>query len=576
MSTPYQQDTRIGELSTPLGKDRLVLVDFSGSEGMSELFRFDISAICDEQDGGPLNFDDALGQSCTVRLATPKGEPRYFCGTLVEAEREGPVTGGVLYRLVLRPWFWMLTQRVNSHVFHDVTPEEIIEQVLGKHGFADFENRASASGVTLEYCVQHRESDYAFVCRLLERHGIAYHFVFGDNKQTMVLTNDRSGYGKAPDETRRFHPNDRGRHDDEETLNSWVSQRRFVSGKVVLNDYDYKNSNSDLIAEKLGGAGYSNAELEVYGHPGQFLKQGDGNTYATVATDALQAQDAHFIAEGNCFGLAAGLTFQLKEHPDAGEYLVLGARHALSNEGYRSGQAYEAQPYRGRYELVKADRTFAPPQITPRPYITGPQTAKVITEPGEDPDRYGRVKVRFDWHKSQSEGESMFCRVAQVWVGRQWGAQFIPRTGMEALIQFIDGDPDRPVIIGTVPNDEYQLPYSDEEYTSGWKTMSDNEIKFVDKPGSELVRMYGIRDIEIEAEHQITLRVGGSTIVIDQTSITMKSTTITAEASSSLTTESKGNALHKAGADLTTESTGTANHKASAVMVIRGSLVKIN
>lgn len=562
-------------MSTPLGRDTLALVEFSGTEGMSELFQFDITALCDEQFTGPLNFDKALGQDCTVRVLTPDQGERYFCGTLTEAARIGPAKGGALYHLVLRPWFWMLTQRVNSRVFHNMTPEEIIKAVLQKYR-PDIDSRTSGRQMQLEYCVQHRESDFAFVSRLLERHGIAYHFEFGNNKQTMVLTDSRSGYGTVPGGTRPYYPDEASVRDEREYLNSWVAKRQFVSGTVALKDYNYLQANADMMAQRQASAGYAHGGLEIYHHPGQFLNQDEGNVYATAARDAVQARDGLFNADGYCIGFSAGLTFTLEKHADAAEYLVLRASHRLVSEEYISGGGDQGEVYRGSYELFRTDRSYAPPQVTPRPFIAGPQIAIVVTDPGDDPENLGRVKVKFHWHKSGSEGDSMWCRVAQVWVGQEWGAQFIPRIGMEALIQFIEGDPDRPVIIGTVPNDSYRLPYSDEANLSGWITRSDNEIQFDDTGGKELVRIYGKRDIEIEAVHQITLKVGSSTIVIDGNSITMKSTNITIEASSTLKTEGKISASHKAGADLTTESGGTATHKASAVVTIQGALVKIN
>jgi type VI secretion system secreted protein VgrG len=579
MSTPYQQDTRIGELTTPLGPGKLVLVTFDGAEAISELFQFTISALCEQEAHEELDFDVALGKTCTIRVPTYDQGDRYFAGTLTEARRIGPVDGGVLYDLVLRPWFWLLSRRVNSRIFHEKPVDEIIRIVLGEHGYADFENKTDRSYKPMEYCVQHRESDLAFLCRLMEQHGIGYHFEYADDKQTLILTASRSGYKDAPGKTRNFYANPEGNPAREEYLHQWIAQRRFNTGKVTLNDYNFKEPDANLIVEKPGGAGYQPADLEHYDHPGKYVQQSAGDPLATAAIDAIQATDGHYFAEGNCLSLSPGYVFNLATHHDAGEYLVVRATHRISRELYRSGaDGGGGEPYYGSYELMRADRQYAPPLITPRPHIAGPQTAKVVGESELETDKYGRIKVHFHWNRANEgdpEYETMWCRVAQIWAGAEWGGQFLPRKDMEVLVQFIDGDPDRPIIVGSVYNEKNKPPYElpHDKDTSGWKTKTMegegyNEIAFVDTSGSELIRIYGERDLTatlrndvlIEAEHQITLKVGTSTIVMDTRSIKLKAESIEIEANMDLKTNGKV----------------MANHESGGVMIIKAAIVKIN
>lgn len=567
MSTPFQQVERFGELTTPLGENKLVLVEMTGTEEISSPFEFNITALCHQEPDESLDFDAALGQTCTVRVATLKDGDRHFAGTLVEAARIGPADEGVYYSLKLRPWFWLLTQRVNSRIFNEMTLEGIIQTVLGKYGFADFTTSITASD-TIEYCVQHRESDFAFLSRLMEKYGVSYFFKFGENRQTMAIVSDRSGFVAAPGASRHYYPQLSGPSTDE-YIHDWVAERSFRTGKVALNDYDFQSPNANMVTEKEAGAGYSPNNLEDFDHPGGYTNTGLGLAFATAKIDSIQAGDKRFRAQGNCAGLSAGMTVALENHPDAGEYLVLRARHHLVNEDYRSGATGTPEAYAGDYELMSADRPFAPAQVTPRPFIAGPQTAIVTRDLDDDPEGQGRIKVVFHWDKGSGRNSdtSMWCRVAEFWGGRTWGTQFIPRLGMEVLVHFIDGDPDRPVVVGSLYNGDNQHPF-EFQYTSGIRTELKNELSFEDKAGSELIKIHGERDLKatlrndvlIEADHQITLRVGSSEIVMDTRSITIKAESIKVEAAM----------------DIKTKGGATANHESGGAMVIKAAIVKIN
>lgn len=565
MSTPYQQAKRIGELITPLGQDALVLVEFSGTEEISSPFEFDITALCEQGPDEQLDFDSVLGETCSVRATTLNDGDRFFSGTLVGATRIGPAPEGVYYGLKLRPWFWLLTKRINSRIFHKQTVEQIIRTVFSDYGVADYTTSINAPN-TIEYCVQHRESDFAFISRLMEQYGIAYHFKFRRSSQTMVLTSDRGGFVAAPGGSRSFYPRDNSPL-REEFFWGWVGERRFSSGKVTLNDYDFKNPNASLVADQEADANYNASRLEVYNHPGGYADYGLGKAFATARLDSIQAADKRFLGEGNCLGLSAGMTVNLEKHPDAGELLVLRARHRLVNDDYRSETSGNDEVYVGNYELMSADRAYTPAHVTPRPFISGPQTAIVVEDLDSDPEGFGRIKVMFHWDKGRAEETSMWCRVAEAWAGRSWGSQFIPRLGMEVVVHFIDGDPDQPIVIGSVYNADNAAPF-EFRYTSGVRTESTNELSFEDKQGDELVRIYGKKDLEatvdndvlIEAQHQITIKVGGSKIVMDARSITILSDSITVEASM----------------DLKTKGGATANHEAGGPMVIKAAIVKIN
>lgn len=591
MGNPFGQSSRIGELKTPLGENALVLTRFSGREQMSAPFVFEVEALHAQEPGRTISFDDALGKTCTVTL-TGGSQKRYFAGTLVETRRIEAHPDGAIYGLTLRPWFWMLNKRVNSRIFHEKTVTQIISDIFDEHGgMADYEDHTSQSYPTLEYCVQHNESDFAFVSRLAEAHGIGYYFMFGDDKQTMVLSDSRSSYTDAPGGKRPFQP---VADESTECFTDWRGERRFTTGKVRLNDYNFKKPSTNMEAEKSGDASHDNASLESYLHPGKYMEQADGSTYAQAAMNAARATDGRFLAAGVCPGLAPGSVTELSRHPEGGEYLVLECTHRFFGQAYRSLSG-EPPPedYYGEYVLLPADRPYAPPPATAKPVIAGPQTAVVVS----DCDEHGRLKVRFHW---TSDGESMWCRVAQSWAGVGWGAIFLPRIGMEVLVEFIDGDPDYPVIIGSVYNGENTPPYPlpDKQSISGFKSESwdgggYNEFIMDDEAGEELVRLHAQRDYEgtvlrdrtvtigrddeltigsnlkitaannitIEAGNSITLKVGQNTIIIDQTGIAIKSAlSVSVEANTDLKTSGKAMATHEAG----------------GVMTITGAMIKIN
>ncbi len=567
MSTPYQQDKRIGELITPLGRDKLVLVEFVGTEAISSLFEFDITALCEQEPDQQLNFDRALGQTCTVRATTFAHQDRYFSGTLVETARLGAGAEGVYYSLKLRPWFWLATQRINSRVFNNKTLEQIIRTVLGDYPSSELVANIQAAQ-PIEYCVQHRESDFAFVSRLLEQYGLAYYFKHDQDRQTMMIASSRSDFEAAPGTSRAFYPRESGPFEGE-FLWSWVGERHFKTGKVTLNDYDFMQPNANLIAEREGGAAYKPANLEAYGHPGGYTKPDLAQDFAKAQINSIQAADKRLQAEGNCLGLSPGMTVTLEKHPEAGEHLVLNARHHLTSESYRSDSDTVQEPYVGNYELMSADVPYAPPQVTPRPFISGPQTGVVTDDRDADPEGYGRIKVHFHWNvgSGRDEAATMWCRVAEAWAGSEWGTQFIPRIGMEVLVQFIDGNPDRPVVVGAVYNAHNRAPF-EFRHTSGMRSEATNELSFVDKPSDELVYIFGKKDLKatvkndvlVEADNTITLRVGRSEIVMDSRSITMTSDSIKIEATTDLKTNSKA----------------TANHEAGGPMIIKAAIVKIN
>lgn len=597
MPVSLRQDTRTAKLETPLGTDKLTLVGFRCVEGLNEPFEFEIDAISRDKD---IDFNVAIGSHCTVTFTSVEHGKRYFDGMLVKTRWTGRKKDTHKYRLTLRPWLWLLSFRKNCLIFHEKTAPQIIREIFDKHGFAKFSIEASRNYPVMEYCVQYRESDMAFVCRLMEQHGISYYFEHSDGEHKLILADEIPSYKTVPGGRRRYVENVEDHLRDKEMFYSWSAERRFTSGKVTLKEFDFKKPSADLTAEETGDAEFENGKLEVYDYPGEYVERSDGSDYARAFVNSERGPDGHFHASGNCASCFPGALVTIEGHPIGEqnvEYLILKAIHEYSDQTYRSDAAAgEGEAYQGVFEFIKSDKPYAPPRVTAKPFIRGPQTAKVVGEGDIDVDEYGRILVRFHW--DGKDDQSMRCRVAQVWSGREWGGIYIPRVDMEAVVQFLEGDPDQPLVIGTVYNDENMPPYPlpDERNIAGVKSQSTpsgdgyNEFVFDDSAGRELIRMHAEKDLEVLVENdekrtvkhdrettignndtldvtnvlkidagvKIEMTVGASKITMTPSKITIEALSIEVSAQSY-----KTSAL-------------TSEHSAAALMDIKGAIVKIN
>jgi len=589
MANPNKQDDRVASLQTPLGQDEMAVVAFDGVETLSGLFEFHILAVNAKKEF--VDFDPALGLNCTLTVKTAGDADRYFDGILTEAEWVETRGEGNIYRLVLRPWLWLLSKRVNSLIFHEKKPTEIIAQIFGEHGgIAKFRDKTTKGYPVFEYCTQYQESDMDFVRRLMEQHGIHFHFQHEKGVHTLVMGDSTSAYEKVAGNKRPFIAVERWHKRDTEHFSAWRSSRHFTNNKVTLKDYDFKKPTANMEAEQTGDAGFAQNQLEEFEYPGRYVEQGDGMDYAKVRVDINRAEDKCFRGEGDCVSLWPGHRVTVEDLPDSGqdgEYVVTSVQHVYRGQTYRSGGADDTQAYKGVVQLISSETNYAPPMTTRRPRIFGPQTARVVGDGEIDSDEYGRIKVRFHWDRR--DDESRRVRVAQVWAHANWGGIFIPRQDMEVVVEFLDGDPDQPLVTGCVYNADNMPPFPlpDDQSIAGWvsKTVDGsgyNELTFDDRTDKELVRLHAERDLDstvkndesrlvqndrktridhddkldvgnelyIEAGSKITLVVGSSKITMDGMSITIESKNIEAKATLQLVTHSDLTAKHEGGVDL--------------------------
>lgn len=516
MNMPFKQDARLGRLNTVLGPDVLVLLRFYGSDYMSALFDYDVEALSTDP---AVDFDRLLGSHATVVIDTKHG-PRNFDGIVTRARYAGAGENGHRFNLTLRPWFWLADQRFNQKIFHEKTVDRIIREVLEPYagaGSPALDLQLTGDYPELEYTVQYRESDFAFVSRLMERFGISYHFVHSEGNHTMVLTDSDTNHREIAGGTRAFKPADGHHQPDEEHFWDLEPERNIKTGAVRLIDYNFKTPRADMMADRMGQAKHSFGQLESYEYPGVYLDREEGRKVARIRNDQFQGGDRRNRAMGDCVSLGAGMIVNVEangiENLGDPRQLCLAANHTFVSEAYGSGDTVsDGYSYSGSYVLMPASAPLAPPRKTPVPIVQGPQTAMVVGDGEIDCDEYGRVLVRFHW---DLEGAiSMRCRVSQQWAGAGLGQVVIPRIGMEVIVDFIDGDPDKPLVTGCVVNASnaniYGLPAN--KTRSGFKTKSHNgggfnELMFEDELGIEEIFLHAQKDMNRVIEDNDTTRV---------------------------------------------------------------------
>jgi type VI secretion system secreted protein VgrG len=490
---------------------------FEGHEGLSDLFHFEVDLACEEKD---IALADAIGRDATLTIDTG-GEPRLVHGVVDHFEQGGDGRAFTSYRACIVPRVSRLLHRHASRIFQELTTPEIIVKTLTVARIAPSSFRLALRGGyrPREYCVQYRETDWAFLCRLMEEEGIGYYFEHADGQHVLVMSDGPSAHAPIQGDAAVVYRPPTGAL----VTGDHVSYFRFAEkarpGKVILRDYNFKKPELSLEASASVAA---DDDLEVYDYPGDYDAPGPANDTARVRLEQLQVSRSTGEGEGACARLSAGYTFKLSEHPRDdfnAEYLVLRVEHR-GVEPPQHGTPGEHPPtYENRFEVIPSHVPFRPLAVTPWPRVTGVQTAIVVGPAGEEiyTDEHGRVKVQFHWDRSGKRDERSSCwiRVSQIWSGPAWGAMFIPRVGHEVVVDFIEGDPDRPLIVGSVYHGTNVPPYplpadktrSTIKTNSSTKGNGFNEIRFEDKKGSEEVYLRGEKDwtIEIQNDKQQTI-----------------------------------------------------------------------
>lgn len=551
MSDALVQAERWLTLETPLGKDKLVATEVRGVEGISRLFDFTVSALSQLQTIPP---GDLLGKSVTLSMSRPGGKRRLVNGIVVAfAGGELTRSGYRLHSIRIAPTLWLLDRTSDYKVFQDRTAVEIAEEILGEHGVT-FDKKLQTSYAKREYCVQFGETDLAFIERLFAEEGIFYYFSHQNGSHKLVIADKATSYADSLQDQVNYRPN------EEETADA-VYQLDFgaalTDAKWTLGDYDFTAPDSSLEGSSKTSLQPASAKSwEHFRFPAGSVKNPELNRLASVAIDASEAGFEQMTGAGTCASFTPGHRFTLAEHGvDAlknKRHVVTEVRHeAVDRAHFTIRAGMEGKPYyRNEFTCIPATRLARGPLPAPRPLARGPQTALVVGPSGQEihTDKYGRIRIQFPWDRygKKDEKSSCFVHVAQMLAGNGWGSVFIPRIGMEVVVQFLDGNPDRPLVTGAVYNGRNSPPWAlpDNMTKSGLLTRSTmkgatanaNELSFEDKKGEEKILFHAEKDFVREVENDDSLDVGH-----DQTRTIKNDRTTTIKEGNDTTTISKGN-----------------------------------
>jgi type VI secretion system secreted protein VgrG len=517
------------------------------NESLGRPFRVEMEVVVE---GKFLPSKDVLGTGMALQINLDKAEKRFVHGLVSEFHYLGSSTAQVhAYRVILRPWLWFLSRAINCRIFSHSTIPDIIKLVFSKYGQMDVEPFGLEGHRQKEFVVQYRESDLNFVTRLMEDEGLYYFFKHTDSRHTLVLCNSNHIHAEVPkfQSLPYLPPEARGRA-QVPCIDSWEITSRVESNIYTTKDFDFEKPDSALLFTRSLPRNHQIDDFEIFDYPGEFREDVDGDNLARFRVEEQHALAESFAGRSNARSIYCGTLLSMTHHPidDCNaQYLIVSTLlrvtgHALSSGDILSGSTY------CKISALPNSTPFRLPRTTPKPHISGAQTAKVVTRQGYeiDADAYGRVRVKFHWDRredSEATFEQRSCpvRVSQLWAGAGFGGIHIPRKDQEVIVEFLEGDPDRPIITGRVYNFANEVPYElpKHQTQSGIKSWTVdsvaphyNELRFEDEPGKEEIFIQAERDKTVKVKRarstnvgsSDTLAVGGSRSVAVKQNLTVK------------------------------------------------------
>ncbi|UQO35936.1 type VI secretion system tip protein VgrG [Burkholderia cepacia] len=515
---------RVFTLDSTHGDD-LKFHTLDGSDELGRLFEFRIEALADSHS---LSLKDMLGKPVTVRIEQQDMSTRYLNGIVARASLAGRRAERYYgYELIVRPWLWLATRRSDCRIFQNKTVPEIVQEVLSTYGFP-IESHLAEAYVPRDYCVQYNETDAAFVSRLMEFEGIYFWFRHAEDTHTLMLGDAMSSHTVLPGyETIPYIARDRTAIADEEHIDGWLPAQEVSVGKHQTTDYDYTKPRADLSSQKVDPRGHDHDSFASFEWPGGYRDDAPGAHYSRVRLEEQQAEHERASADTDVRGAAPGYLFTLAHCPRADqnrEYLIVRCQYRFQENAYASDQGAEAVVHQTMMLVQPSSLPYRSPRNTPRPRTNGPQTATVVGPPGEEiwTDQYGRVKLQFRWDRygQSNQDSSCWVRVSSPWAGGGFGGVQIPRVGDEVVVDFLNGDPDEPIVTGRVYNGEkmppWGLPGSATQSgllsrsSPGGTTEHANAFRFEDKKGAEQLWMHAERNFDAETELDHSLSVGNN------------------------------------------------------------------
>jgi type VI secretion system secreted protein VgrG len=523
----------MAQLETTLGPDALVLAHVSGHEELGRLFEYDVDAVSERSSIAP---DSILGTNVTLSFDTDvQDTPRYLNGFVTRISELGEVRtaayrSGIAYgyRLVVHPWLWFATRRTDCRIFNNLSAPDIVKRVLGLYG-GEIADKLSGKHEVWKYCVQYRESDFDFVSRVMEQEGIYYYFIHENGKHRLALADSTSAHSANPGfgtlAFRQIAPDEVTEYD---YVNEWSAVAQVQSGKYLHKDYDFFKARA-VEGVAADPRSHTYGDLEIYDYHARGVDiagdkeiQHRTSDYAAIRMEALQGRHRVWEAAGNTRGLQVGCRFKLSDHPDKAanaEYVPVATRIEATVNEYGSASGGGGAEFKVSFRAIRADQVYRSELLTPKPVVHGAQTALVVGSGEIDTDEFGRVQLQFHWDRV---GGKCWARVAQSIAGNKWGAFFIPRVGHEVIVEFLEGDPDHPIVTGVVYSGMAKPPYAlpGEKTKSTIKTNSSeggggfNELRFEDKKGSEQIFVHGEKQLDVRIKQDRLSWIGKDTHLI--------------------------------------------------------------
>jgi len=523
MATSFVQTHLPVKITTPLSAV-LIVKGFQGRERISDLFEYRLEL---QSEDGAIDFSQIVGKPVTLEIPLTSGATQYVNGIVSRFAQGGSDDRFTSYFADVRPWLWFLSLNAGCAIYQNQSTPDIVKAVFSRLGFTDFKDQLTGTYTPRDYCVQYRETAFAFVSRLMEEEGIFYFFEHTSGSHTLVLADDSSAWPATPGLTAARVAGQPTEWFTDDAITSCSLEQSVTVSKYTLDDFNFETPSVSMAASSGDGA-----TPAIFDYPGLYSQQSTGETIAGKRLLAREVEGKMLTGASLCRAFHAGAKFKVSGHP----VTAVNADHVVLSLVQSGSQT----SYSNSFEAFPSTITFRPPQATPRPVIAGTQTAVVVGKAGEEiwTDQYGRVKVQFHWDQAGQNDENSSCwiRVAQGWAGQLWGGFFLPRIGQEVVVSFLEGNPDRPLITGCVYNAQQTVPYTlpDNQTRSTIKTNSSkggngfNEIRFEDLAGSE--------ELFIQAQKDMNVKV-----LNDQTTTITNNRSVTIQKQNDTLTVSEGN-----------------------------------
>jgi type VI secretion system secreted protein VgrG len=505
---PLTQTDQLISITTPLGADKLLLRSVRGEERISGLFQFFLEMQSEEKS---LDFSKIVGKSATVAMKLADGTTRYVNGIVGRFVQAGSDAKLATYYAELHPWLWLMTMSADCRIWQNKSVKDIVTGLFTELGFTDYKDSCTGTYTPLEYCVQYNETAFAFVSRLLESAGIFYFFTHEDGKHTLVLGDDSSAFADCAGAA-KVQYGGYGNWKQQNVVSGCTIEEMVIPGKYAVDDFGFETPSTDLMGTADSTVATNGSKRRIYEFPGGFDKKDAAEGLSKLRLEEREAPQKSLRGESFTPAFTAGGKTTLEKHyrDDVNAaYVLLRVSHAGTNDEYTNS-----------FEAFPATLAYRPPRVTRKPAIAGTQTAIVVGKSGEEiwTDKYGRVKVQFHWDQlgKNDENSSCWIRVAHGWAGKSWGQMFLPRIGQEVVVTFLNGDPDRPLITGSVYNAEQTVPYTlptDQTKSTIKSNVSKggegfNEIRFEDKKDSEEIFIQAQKDANVVIKNNETRKVG--------------------------------------------------------------------